>query len=215
MSAINTPTYMRLRDQVRADIVAGLWPLGSHVTLAQLSSHYQVSANPVREALLQLQGEGVVDMRMNRGAVIPSVDARYIDNLYRLRGAIQVMLARDAAVSATAANIEAMYELSAQYEAAVSSSDVPRCVTANRALHRYIDGISDNPLALEILDNRSSLADAFRRSKGYQAGRLEVVVAQHRTLVAAIASGDPERAAQVTLEHTDSSRVDLLSLLLS
>jgi DNA-binding GntR family transcriptional regulator len=215
MSAINTPTYMRLRDQVRADIVAGLWPLGSHVTLAQLSNHYQVSANPVREALLQLQGEGVVDMRMNRGAVIPSVDARYIDNLYRLRGAIQVMLARDAAVSATAANIEAMYELSAQYEAAVSSSDVPRCVTANRALHRYIDGISDNPLALEILDNRSSLADAFRRSKGYQAGRLEVVVAQHRTLVAAIASGDPERAAQVTLEHTDSSRVDLLSLLLS
>jgi DNA-binding GntR family transcriptional regulator len=215
MSAINTPTYMRLRDQVRADIVAGLWPLGSHVTLAQLSNHYQVSANPVREALLQLQGEGVVDMRMNRGAVIPSVDARYIDNLYRLRGAIQVMLARDAAVSATATNIEAMYELSAQYEAAVSSSDVPRCVTANRALHRYIDGISDNPLALEILDNRSSLADAFRRSKGYQAGRLEVVVAQHRTLVAAIASGDPERAAQVTLEHTDSSRVDLLSLLLS
>jgi DNA-binding GntR family transcriptional regulator len=215
MSAINTPTYMRLRDQVRADIVAGLWPLGSHVTLAQLASHYQVSANPVREALLQLQGEGVVDMRMNRGAVIPSVDARYIDNLYRVRSAIQVMLARDAAVSATAANIEAMYELSTQYEGAVASGDVPRCVTANRALHRYIDGISDNPLALEILDNRSSLADAFRRSKGYQAGRLDVVVAQHRKLVAAIASGDPERAAKVTLEHTDSSRVDLLSLLLS
>ena len=58
MSAINTPTYMRLRDQLRADIVAGVWALGSHVTLAQLASHYQVSANPVREALLQLQVAG-------------------------------------------------------------------------------------------------------------------------------------------------------------
>ena len=41
-----------------------------------MSRHYQVSANPVREALLQLQGEGMVDMRMHRGAVIPAVDER-------------------------------------------------------------------------------------------------------------------------------------------
>ncbi len=87
MPAINTPTYLRLRQQIRSDIVAGVWPLGSHVTLAQLSQHYEVSAAPVREALLQLQGEGVVDMRMHRGAVIPQVDERYIDNIYKLRGA--------------------------------------------------------------------------------------------------------------------------------
>ena len=48
MAAINTPTYLRLREQIRSDIVAGVWPLGSHVTLAQLSDHYAVSAAPVR-----------------------------------------------------------------------------------------------------------------------------------------------------------------------
>ena len=50
-TAINTPTYMRLREQIRSDIVAGIWPLGAHLTLVQLSSHYGVSAAPVREAL--------------------------------------------------------------------------------------------------------------------------------------------------------------------
>lgn len=212
MSAINTPTYMRLRDQVRADIVSGIWPLGSHVTLAQLAAHYEVSANPVREALLQLQGEGVIAMRMNRGAVIPLVDARYIDNLYALRGAIQTMLARDAARMAMPEQVDRMMELTSFYENAAQSSDTVGCVEANRNLHRHIDLIGDNPLAVDLLQGRSTLADAFRRSVGYGSGRLELVVAQHRKIVRAIAAGDEEKAVRAMLEHTDSSRADLLAM---
>lgn len=212
MLAINTPTYMRLRDQVRADIVAGIWPLGGHITLAQLSEHYEVSANPVREALLQLQGEGVIAMRMNRGAVIPLVDAKYIDNLYRLRGAIQTMLARDAARMAIPEQVNRMMELASVYENAAQSTDTASCVEANRNLHRYIDLIGDNPLAVDLLQGRSTLADAFRRSVGYGSGRLEMVVAQHRMIVNAIAAGDEEKAVQAMLEHTDSSRMDLLAM---
>ena len=212
MAAINTPTYMRLRDQVRADIVSGIWPLGSHVTLSELASHYEVSAAPVREALLQLQGEGVIAMRMNRGAVIPLVDAKYIDNLYRLRGAIQSMLVRDAARMAIPEQVNRMMELASVYENAAQSSDTAGCVEANRSLHRHIDSIGDNPLAVDLLQGRSTLADAFRRSVGYGSGRLELVVAQHRKIVRAVAAGDEEKAVQAMLEHTDSSRVDLLAM---
>ncbi|MBG6077256.1 GntR family transcriptional regulator [Polaromonas sp. CG_9.11] len=211
MPAINTPTYMRLRDQVRVDIVSGIWPLGSHVTLAQLAEHYQVSANPVREALLQLQGEGVIAMRMNRGAVIPLVDARYIDNLYRLRGAIQSMLVRDAARMAIPDQVNRMMELASIYETAAHSNDSAACVEANRNLHRHIDVIADNPLAVDLLQGRSTLVDAYRRSVGYGSGRLALVVEQHRKIVRAIAAGDEEKAAQAMLEHTDSSRLDLLA----
>ena len=215
MHAINTPTYLRLRDQVRTDIVAGTWPLGSHVTLAQLSSHYQVSANAVREALLQLQGEGVIAMRMNRGAVIPLVDEKYIDNLYKLRGAIQSMLVRDAARVATPAQVSRMMELSSTFESAARTCDPAACVEANRNLHHYIDAISDNALAIDLLQGRSSLVDAFRRSIGYGTGRLDVVVKQHRKMVRAIAAGDEGKAAQAAFEHIDSSRADLLAMFIS
>jgi DNA-binding GntR family transcriptional regulator len=214
MEALNTPTYMRLREQLRADIVEGIWALGSHVTLAQLAAHYQVSANPVREALLQLQGEGVVAMRMNRGAVIPTVDARYIDNLYRVRGAIQAMLARDAAEKITAAQIEEMQRLAATHKGAADANDVAACVAANRSLHRFIDSIADNPLALEMLEGRSSLVDAFRRSKGYGTGRLELVRKQHAKLIQALSKRDGEAAARAALEHTDSARKDLLAMVI-
>ena len=212
MNAINTPTYLRLREQIRSDIVDGIWALGSHVTLAQLSDHYQVSANPVREALLQLQGEGMVDMRMHRGAVIPAVDERYIDNLYQLRGAIQVALGREAARRATAADLEVIDERHAAYVRAASSVDVAACVLANRELHQFIDGLADNALALEILRSRSGLVDAFRRAHGYGAGRLDIVVEQHAKIIAAMRERDVDAVALSVLEHTESSRLDLLKL---
>jgi DNA-binding GntR family transcriptional regulator len=213
MIAINTPTYMRLRDQVRQDIVSGIWPLGSHVTLAQLSKHYQVSANPVREALLQLQGEGVVEMRMNRGAVIPNVDPKYVNDLYRLRGAIQSMLARDAARMATTRQIDEMVALCDAFDSAARRREVSACVEANRRLHGFIDGIGDNQIAADLLRGRSSLVDAYRRTAGYGENRLDVVVKQHRKLVNAIASKNEELAASTSLEHTNSSRIDLIKMM--
>ena len=212
MQAINTPTYLRLREQIRSDIVAGIWKLGSHITLAELSSHYGVSANPVREALLQLQGEGVIDMRMNRGAVIPAVDARYIDNIYKLRSAVQMMLAREAALRATPAQVRQLQALAEAHENAAAAGDVGASVAANRALHHHLDSLADNPPALAMLGSCASLVDAFRCAHGYGIARLDAVIAQHRKLVRAIARGDAERAARASFEHTDASRLDLLRL---
>ena len=212
MHPINAPTYLRLRDQIRTDIVAGIWPLGSHVTLANLADHYQVSNIPVREALLQLQGEGIVEMRMHKGAVIPAIDERYIDHVYRLRGAIQAMLARDAAERASPQQVKRLAELSRAHEDAVAGGDAIACVNANREFHRHMDGIADNPIALEVLAARNSLVDAYRRAKGYGPGRLDAVIAQHRKLVRAITRRDGEGAARAAHEHAESSRNDLLAL---
>jgi len=215
VKSFSTPTYQLLREQIRADIISGLWALGTHVTIAQLSKHYDVSANPVREALLQLQGEGVIDMRMNRGALVPVVDVAYVNNVCRLRGAVQSMLAREAARLATPEQIAQMKALAEAHEAAAATADTAACVTANRALHHYIDSLARNPQAKDVLDSRASLMDASRRSLGYQPGRLDVVIAQHRKLVRAIARGDQDKAALASLEHTETARVDLVAMLSS
>ncbi|MEP7084342.1 MAG: GntR family transcriptional regulator, partial [Betaproteobacteria bacterium] len=165
-----------------------------------------------REALLQLQGEGIIDMRAHKGAAIPHLDERYVDNVYRLRGAIQSMLARDAATRATASQIRQLAELARAHEDAVASGDAAQCVSANRAFHRHLDGIADNAMALEVLESRNCLVDAYRRAQGYGTGRLDKVVAQHRKMVRAITRRDGEAAARAALEHTESSREDLLNL---
>ena len=212
MLSLNTPTYVRLRNQLRSDIVAGIWPLGSQVTLAELAKHYQVSANPVREALLQLQGEGVIVMRMNRGAVIPQVDAQFIDNLYRIRGAIQMMLIRDVAMKATEDDVARLRNLVDAFGQASQQNDTAACVAANRELHHAIDALAANPMALEMLEGRSSLVDAYRSSIGYGEGRSERAHAQHVELVEAIAARDSERAACISFAHTEAARIDLADM---
>lgn len=211
MDAINTPTYLRVREQIRSDIVSGVWALGSHVTMTDFTERYSISANPVREALQQLQGEGVIELRMHRGAVVPRVDARYIDNIYKLRSALQVMLAREAAKRATPAQVRQLQALCEAHEAAAAEADVASSVRANRALHQAIDSLADNPPALEVLASRSCLVDACRRAMGYSSGRLDTVIAQHRKLVRAIAHSDADKAAQISFEHTESARLDLLA----
>jgi DNA-binding GntR family transcriptional regulator len=211
MDAINTPTYLRVREQIRSDIVAGVWALGSHITMTDFTERYGISANPVREALQQLQGEGVIELRMNRGAVVPQVDARYIDNIYKLRSALQVMLARDAAMRATPSQVKQLQDLCDAHESAAADADVASSVRANRALHHAIDSLADNPPALEVLASRSCLVDAYRRAIGYSSGRLDTVIAQHRKLVRAIARGDADKAAQASFDHTESARQDLLA----
>lgn len=210
---INTPTYLRLREKIREDIVAGVWALGSHITLAELGAHYQVSNVPVREALLQLQGEGVIDMRMNRGAVIPGVDAKYIDDTYHIRGALQSLLARLACERATDAQLKVLEAAAEEYEEVARAGDTALSIVANRKFHNQLETLADNSPAMEMLQARGSLVDAFRRSHGYGQGRLEKVMAQHRKIVRAIVKRDQQAATLAVLAHTDSSRLDLLELL--
>jgi len=210
-SSLSTPAYVRLREQLRADIVAGVWRLGQHITLAELTQHYGVSANPAREALLQLQGEGLVDMRIHRGAVVRSVDARFVKNIYDLRGAIETMLAAEAARRMTDGDLAGVAAAVEAFERAAAEGEVDAVVRANRALHRRINGAADNGPAVEVLEGRSTLVDALRRSLGYRSERLAEVMAQHRALLSALKARDPDGAAMAAAAHTMSARDDLLA----
>lgn len=209
-SNFSAPAYARLREQIRSDVVSGVWKLGQHMTLAELSSHYGVSANPVREALHQLQGEGVVEMRQNRGAVVRPVDAIFVRNMYDVRGAIEGMLAAEAARRATEDDILHITRFVEAYEQAVATTNIDQIVQANRALHQTINRIADNPLALEIFDGRSSLIDALRRSLGSRPGRLDEIIVEHRDILAAIANGDADRAFKSAQDHTTRARDHML-----
>jgi DNA-binding GntR family transcriptional regulator len=209
-ASFSAPAYARLREQIRSDVVSGIWKLGQHITMAELSSHYGVSANPVREALHQLQGEGVVEMRQNRGAVVRPVDAVFVRNVYDVRGAIEGMLAAEAARRATAEDISRITHFVDVYEAAVTMGEIGQIVQANRVLHQTINRIADNPVAMEIFDGRSTLIDALRRTLGNRPGRLEQIMAEHRGILAAIASGDAERAFAAAQSHTRHARDHML-----
>jgi DNA-binding GntR family transcriptional regulator len=208
---LNTPTYVRLRERLRQDIISGVWRLGHHVRLSELSEHYGVSGNPIREALLHLEGDGIVQMRMHRGAVIPDVNRRFVENVYDINGAIAVMLAREVVDRIQPRQLSPIEAAAEAFEAAAASGEHIAMVSANRAFHSAINAVADNRPALEILRGRLSLIDALRVSLGYRQGRLDEIITQHRGIVDAIRRRKAREAAVAVLEHVQSAKKDLLA----
>jgi DNA-binding GntR family transcriptional regulator len=210
---LSTPAYARLRERLREDILSGDWPAGEHRTLARLAERHGVSLSPVREALLALEGEGLVEIRQHRGAVVPVLDAALFENLYDLRGALQSLLARRAAERATPAQVEELARHEAAYAAAASRGDATAALAANEAFHDAIEAAADNPQATALYKARSAFVNAVRLRLGFGPGRMKDAASQHRAILAAIAAQDPEAAAAAAFAHAMAAKRDLIARL--
>jgi DNA-binding GntR family transcriptional regulator len=212
-NALSTPAYQRVRTRMLADIAAGAWPIGTHLTSAELERRYGVSQSPIREALLHLAGDGVVLLRAHRGATLPPLDRRTLAELYGVRGALQALTAREAATRATPAALAPLRAATSGYEAACAAGEPRAIAAANRAFHAAIDTLSGNRMAIAMLDARAALVDAVRSTCGYGAARPQAAMRQHRAIVDAIAAGEADRAAALAMAHSLASWRDLEALL--
>ena len=81
--------YDMLRDAIREDIVAGVFPPGCRLKISDLTERYGISAMPVRDALQQLCGEGYIAIEPNRGASVRQIDATFLSQVYEIRRAVE------------------------------------------------------------------------------------------------------------------------------
>ena len=77
-----TTSKLDIGLRIRDDIVSGALRFGERITMDALASRYGVSHMPVREALRELQGEGLVQIEPNRGARVRSIDSSFVENLF-------------------------------------------------------------------------------------------------------------------------------------
>lgn len=203
---INMPTYMRLRLKIRADIIAGHWELGNHLTLKELGNFYDVSNVPVREALLQLQGEGLIDMRMNQGAMVVDVDACYIDDMSAVREVLETLLLGKAATLAQpASRLSELHQRLQAFESAAATGQPVALYEADLLLHEFLETLGDNRHAVELLQPRRGLLHAFVRSRhDHLPADLSMWVVRNRELVRAVLDQRPATARQLVAEHVAS-----------
>jgi DNA-binding GntR family transcriptional regulator len=82
--------YQRVRDIIRNDIITGQFRDGDRLKISDLVGRYGISAMPIREALQQLQGEGLVVMSANRGASVRRIDEHFLWQMYEIRKALEM-----------------------------------------------------------------------------------------------------------------------------
>lgn len=200
---------------LRDDIISGALPFGSRLRIDELAGRYGVSHMPVREALRQLSGEGLVVTEPNRGAWVRPIHIGFVEDLFDIRSAVETMLARRASERRSEVHLKALAEAEAELEAHVEDNAFTAVPAANHRFHSIINDAAGNPGALSLVDRHWLLVAALWQRYGYDDGRFHGVIDDHRHLMRAIERRDATSAAMLMGAHIEKAKHDLLARIAS
>lgn len=213
---LNEPTYLRVKRAIIADLVAGELTPGSHVTIDSLTSRYDVSHMPVREALRQLEGEGILHSVPHKGFRIEAITDDYIRNIYDIRVGIESMLAHRAVERATDADVADLRRMHEELSALMRKGEPMAASRANIEFHKRIYAMARNPEAEFLLEGRTRVVRTVADSLGgYTPDVFETVIGEHERIIQAFESRDAEAADHAVFAHVTSARDRLLAKLAS
>ena len=203
----------RVANDLRRDVIAGVLAPGTWLKTEELAQRYSVSANPVREALWKLQGEGFVVANPNQGARVRAVDDDFVRNIFEIREALEPLIVRRFCERATAAEIGRLRDGATEFARIAARKTIvfEALDAANRAFHRVISEGEVNLQALEVIERYAGLINATRARLPISPARLRQRVEQHHAIVKAIASGNAEEAARVAAMHVRAACDDMLA----
>ncbi|MGW5641678.1 GntR family transcriptional regulator [Saccharopolyspora sp. NPDC003752] len=191
-----------IRDTLRIRIFEGHYAPGTRLIERDLAAEFNVSRLPVREALRMLIQEGLVAERASRGSVVARLSDKDVEDLFDVRLSLEVLACRLAAQRATPEDIARLDALLDRAADALARGSINEAHRANSEFHDEVTRIADNGFlraALEPLQGRMHWL--FRHVTD-----LPELVQEHRDLLAAIASGDLERAAAQSAHHIGKYR---------
>lgn len=209
------PSYNRLRDLIRDDIIEGRLPSGARLKIADLAARYASSGIPVREALQQLQGEGIVIFTPNRGARVRQIDEAFLRNIHEVRAILEPFLIRWFARHRSEAQLEMLEEVQRDYDRAAEQGLAIDCMLLNRRFHNICYDCHYNDEALAVANRHNGLirALAFRfhptRPRIVQAGQ------EHWAIIEKSRLHDEEGAAAIVAAHVRNAGQDLVERMLA
>jgi DNA-binding GntR family transcriptional regulator len=211
---LNEPTYLRVKRAIIGDLISNNFRPGDHLTIEMLTSRYNVSHMPIREALRQLEGEGILISLAHRGFRVEALSERYIRNMYDIRIGLESMLAHRASENATAEDIAALFEIHDRYSVAARADDLV-LVAINIEFHDRIHEMADNPEAVNLLNVRTRIVRTVAQSLDAYVGQdRRPVIEEHAAILEAMQARRVEDCGRAVFEHLTKARDRLLDRML-
>jgi DNA-binding GntR family transcriptional regulator len=182
-------------------IIAGDLRPGERLVEPLLAEQLKVSRTPVREAIFQLENEGLVERIPYRGAVVASISSRDVSEIYTIKSAIEGLAARLACQNVTPLQIKQLRDLLKQMEAYAKKGDLDQYTGVSRSFHLQIVEIADNRWLLDVYRRLDPPIHGLRILALSLPGRPKNSVREHRAILEAIAGEDGEEAEVLTQQH--------------
>lgn len=191
----------RVYDTVRRAIVQLQLEPGNPLSEAEIARQLGVSRQPVREAFIKLSEAGLVEIRPQRGTFVRLISLREVENARFIREAIEVAIARKAAAEATGGDIDALEDLVARQRGAAARSDNVAFLHLDEQFHQQIARSAGCEDAWRVLEGLKAQMDRVRYLSLPEATPLDVILAQHKTILEALRQGAPDAAETAMRRH--------------
>jgi DNA-binding GntR family transcriptional regulator len=201
--AVNTLTpralYEEVAELLRQRIFDRTLEPGSWIDELKLAEEYGISRTPLREALKVLSTEGLVTMKVRRGAYVTEVSETDLADVYHLLGLLESDAAGVVAQRATPEQLDELQTLHAELETAVDQHTLFFAI--NERFHMRLLAIANNRWRDQMVADLRKVMKLNRHNSLFKSGRIQESLGEHRALMQALLAHDAPLAAQRMREH--------------
>lgn len=198
--------YEEVAELLRQRIFSRELEPGSWIDELKIADAYGISRTPLREALKVLAAEGLVTMKVRRGAYVTEVSERDLRDVYHLLGLLESDAAGVVATCATATQLEELSQLHEELERAAQPEKLDRELffAINERFHMRLLEIANNRWRGQMVADLRKVMKLNRRNSLLKTGRIQESLQEHRALMAALQSRNAQKSQKCMREHFEN-----------
>jgi DNA-binding GntR family transcriptional regulator len=197
-------------DTLRDAIIQGEYEPGTRLVIDDLASTLGVSQIPIREAVRQLEADGFVSFEPYVGATITEINANFIFEVFALLESMEITASRAAARCMSDEEMETLEELINNMDSSVERPD--QWSRENKHLHLFICECAKTTLIQKMMQKILDHWDRLRLHylKDVSGQRIKIAQQEHKQILAAFRTRDPEEVERVICAHNQSARASYI-----
>jgi len=198
-----------MRDQIypliRDLIVTGAIKPGDAIDEKGIAEQLSISRTPVREAVKKLSDEHLVDVVAQSGTRAAKIDPKEIEQAYLIRLSLEMKSAAQAAPHMDDSHAEGLADILMLHERAIEQRKFVRAIAIDDSSHRYIANLAELPRLWHMVEISKAHLDRCRHMLLPLTGEAEATLEQHREIIRAMNTKDPDNARNAMRKHLESS----------
>jgi DNA-binding GntR family transcriptional regulator len=195
--ALHDEVVRRIRDL----IVQGDLAPGERVPERELCERFGISRTPFREALKVLATEGLIDLQHHRGAVVSTVTAGDVDDMFQVMGVLEALAGELACRRASDAEITAIEQFHERMLERYRVHDLSSYFQFNQRIHEAIMQAAGNPVLINLCGTLSVRIRRARYMANLSQARWDQAVAEHEEILDALKARDGKRLGRLLRDH--------------
>lgn len=203
----------QITSRIRAKILTGAYAPGAPLLQDSIAAEFGVSKIPVREALVQLKSEGLVDIFAHRGFQVRPLSAAEVQEVFNLRLSIEPEAVARGTKLASAGDRDDAQDALAAFNAALAAGELEHSGDLNSTFHLALIVPHRQPVTAEVLQRLHTIAQRYVQMHLKPRGRVRRATEEHAALLASWLARNARKARDCARTHIEETRDELAEVL--